>query len=106
MLELELLVSNYGLDPEFDLFEQLHYVYRKDINQYGLLFLTRDVNWTNPIIEKADWIDGCQVPKAFKDDPRLLLGFHTIEYVNVDLIEDSFVYEGETITQSFISLYI
>lgn len=67
---------------ENQVFDHLVKVRRHDTKEEGLLLCSHCCNWPKHLIEKATWLEGCYTPEAYKDDTRLLMGYHPNEVTN------------------------
>lgn len=59
-----------------DVFDHLIEVRRHDTGEEGLLLCSHYCEWPKDLLPKATWIEGCFTPEEYKENPRLLLGYH------------------------------
>lgn len=44
--------------------------------QEGFLLCSHKCQWPEELVDGADFLEGCYTPSEYKEDPRLVLGFH------------------------------
>jgi len=78
------LVSPFGLNTKGELvevktieegFNVLLHVHLED-GREGLLLCAHYCKWPEELLDHADFIEGCFTPLPYRNDPRLLLGYH------------------------------
>jgi hypothetical protein len=61
---------------EEDVFDQLLVVIDWSTKKEGLLLCSHECEWPPDLEAQATWLEGCYTPEAYRDDPRLALGYH------------------------------
>lgn len=79
------------VNNEFEVFNHLIRVRREDTGEEGLLLCSHCCRWPKDKIPKATWLEGCFTPDEYKDDPRLLMGYHPHSLTKWEV-------EGKTLT--------
>lgn len=64
------------VSSEAEVFNNLIQVRREDTGEEGLLLCSHCCRWPKELIPRAKWLEGCYTPRAHKDNPKLLTGFH------------------------------
>lgn len=79
---MSISISFYLLDQHdpntcaVEFFDKLHLVERCDTGEIGYLLASDSCCWPEELIDQATWLEGCHTPPEYKDDPRLLTGYH------------------------------
>lgn len=60
----------------FDHLVHIRWVSGPKEGQEGMLLCSHYCKWPTELMEKADFIEGCFTPASFKNDNRLVLGYH------------------------------
>lgn len=76
------------VQSEADVFDHLIEVRRKDTGEEGLLLCSHYCRWPEDEFSKATWLEGCFTPEEYKDEPRLLLGYHRNLITHWDYTQD------------------
>jgi hypothetical protein len=61
---------------ESQVFDHLVRIKRLDTGEEGLLLCSHCCQWPAHLIPQATWLEGCFTPEEYKDEPRLMLGYH------------------------------
>ncbi len=61
---------------EEDVFDKILVVIDWKTKQEGLLLCSHECEWPPDLEAQATWLEGCYTPEAYRDDPRLALGYH------------------------------
>jgi uncharacterized protein YjbI with pentapeptide repeats len=64
------------LTSEEDVFDRLLPVRDVKTGEQGTLLCSHCCQWPEELIPQATWLEGCFTPEAYRDDPRLALGYH------------------------------
>lgn len=71
----------------------------------GWLLCSHGCHWPSELIEKADFLEGCNTPESYQEDSRLVLGFHPTTITQWDVesqtIWTSPLEEGEVFSRTF-----
>ena len=69
----QVLVS---LASEADVFDRLLPVKDMTTGEQGYLLCSHHCRWPEELVSQATWLEGCYTPETYRDDPRLVLGYH------------------------------
>jgi hypothetical protein len=64
------------ITSEAEVFDQLLPVRDLRTGEEGTLLCSHCCQWPAELIPRATWLEGCFTPEAYRDDPRLALGYH------------------------------
>lgn len=74
------IVLSESVNTSDDVFNSLVEVKDKETGEVGTLLCSHMCNFPQELISQATWLEGCKTPELFKDEPRLVLGYHPEQY--------------------------
>lgn len=71
----------------------------------GWLLCSHSCKWPSELVEKADFLEGCNTPDNYREDSRLVLGFHPTTITQWDVKSQTIwttpLEEGEVFSRTF-----
>lgn len=82
MSNITFAILDASVTKENQVFDHLVPVRRLDTQEEGLLLCSHCCKWPEELIPQATWLEGCFTPEEWREESRLLTGYHPDHLVN------------------------